>query len=172
MKKKFLIGIVLLVIIIIIGYSAFYLEQGYKPYQQVLAEEFIRGYLKQEFRPSEVILDEPSATGDPYYSFGWTKNGNDFLVKVEYNDDETPSHITLNTFGVTHNRSVDYFFNLPHVELDCSDTKGRNSCKSSWFDENRIDLLVDFTVDGYTNYIYLCEMYKESEVYDKVCGIL
>jgi len=180
MKEKFIIGIIVFLILFSLAIYYFSIpntieqNQGSKPEYQALAEDFIQEYLKQEFRPSEInlSLSESQSTGKPYYTAGWRKDDN-FQVKVEYNTDGTLSYLTLYIFGFARDISADYFFILPDVELDCFEINQKKFCKSSWVDgENKMDLLVGLTPDDYITYIYLCKMYKESEVYDKICGLV
>lgn len=183
MKKKTPVWIILFLVIcfIVIYYSTLYPGQEYqesKPEYQSLTEDFVKQYLKQEFWPSDFNLDLKisSINEKAYHTLFWRRTEGNFQVNMEYNsDNKTLSHISIYISAITGNRSSDVFLNnLQNVGLNCYETNvGTKSCTESWNEgENRIDHLVSISVDDHVTSIRLCDMYKESEVFNLKCGIV
>ena len=177
MEKRIIISLIL--IIVFISILLYFSTTRTKPEDEI--RDFIQTSLKQEFWPSEKInltlgyspfIEEEKKY---FYGFMWDTGKEKLYARIDYNrDNRTISHFTLMIFSIKNNenRTVNDYLSVPGIEWKCS-VEGKppiKTCKASRVQEKtRLDVIINY-VGGRINSITLCEMKKESEVYNLVCG--
>jgi len=186
MKKKVLIGSIILVGLIIIFSLIVYLYPQVESREEI-AMNFLKTYLRSDFHPKKIYLvneKPPYEKNGFFYGMSWNITPNEnFYLYLSYNsDNKTLSHIFIVVYPNYHkiNASLEDYFLVPsEINWNCSLPstlklpEGFTDCRASWFDDDaRIDAEILSYTNGNTIMLNLFKMFPQSEVFNLKFGRL